>query len=64
MNSRHISPYDPPPDCPVDPVVLAPCLLPGETTQGFLTLSYIPRRNETLVFDASSFNQLSLNQLL
>ncbi|KAH9016242.1 hypothetical protein EDB85DRAFT_1898280 [Lactarius pseudohatsudake] len=31
MNSSIIFPYEPPPDCPVDPSLFAPRLLPGET---------------------------------
>ncbi len=39
MNSCNIVPHKCPPDCPVDPAILAPCLLPGEATQGFWTVS-------------------------
>ena len=46
MTSRHISLYETPPDFPVDPTVLTPHLLPGETTQGFMTASYIPRSED------------------
>ncbi|KAI0250894.1 hypothetical protein BJV78DRAFT_1275616 [Lactifluus subvellereus] len=56
MNSRLISPYERPSDCPVDPSVLAPRLLHGETTQGFLTASFIPCQTR--------FSRVSLKQLL
>jgi hypothetical protein len=53
-----------PPDCPVDPAVLSPRLLPGETSHGILTTSYIPRRIRSKVFDRESFSETSLKQLL
>jgi hypothetical protein len=64
MISRLISPYESPSDCPVDPSVLAPRLLPGETTQGFLTASFIPRQTLSKAFDELSFNRVSLKKLL
>ncbi|KAI0253468.1 hypothetical protein BJV78DRAFT_1153084 [Lactifluus subvellereus] len=64
MNSRLISPYESPSDCPVDPSVLAPRLLSGETTQGFLTASFIPRQTRSEAFDELSFSRVSLKQLL
>ncbi|KAI0253465.1 hypothetical protein BJV78DRAFT_1153081 [Lactifluus subvellereus] len=53
-----------PSDCPVDPSVLAPRLLSGETTQGFLTASFIPRQTRSEAFDELSFSRVSLKQLL
>ena len=50
MTSHHISLYETPLDFPVDPTVLIPHLLPGETTQGFMTTSYIPL-SEDIVTD-------------
>ncbi|KAI0250890.1 CHAT domain-containing protein [Lactifluus subvellereus] len=50
MTSHHISPYETPLDFPVGPTVLTPHLLPGETSQGFMTVSYIPR-SENIVTD-------------
>ena len=64
MNSRYIVPYECPPDCPVDPAVLSPRLLPGETTQGFWTASYIPRQTRSEAFDELTFSKVSLKQLL
>jgi hypothetical protein len=52
------------PDCPVDPAILSPRLLLGETSQGILTTSYIPRRIRSKVFDRESFSETSLKQLL
>jgi hypothetical protein len=64
MNSRYIVPYEYPPDCPADPAVLAPCLLPGETTQGFLTKAYTPRQLRSEAFDELTLSRVSLKQLL
>ncbi|KAI0302831.1 hypothetical protein B0F90DRAFT_1809754 [Multifurca ochricompacta] len=52
------------PDCPVDPAVFVPRLLPGETTQGFLTASYVPYQTQSEAFDQHTFSQVSLKQLL
>ncbi|KAI0250860.1 hypothetical protein BJV78DRAFT_1282923 [Lactifluus subvellereus] len=64
MHSRFISRYETPPDCPVDPAVLAPHLLPGETTQGFFTAAYLPHRIHSEPFERQSFSKMSLKQLL
>lgn len=50
-------------DCPVDPDVLAPRLVPGETSQGILTATYIPHRIRSEDFQ-QSFSRTSLKQLL
>jgi hypothetical protein len=64
MNSRYIVPYECPPDCPVDHAVLAPRLLPGETTQGLWTTSYIPRQTRSEAFDELTVSLVSLKQLM
>jgi hypothetical protein len=64
MNSRHISPLECPTDCPFDLAALAPRLLPGETKQGFLTVSYIPRQTHSQALDELTFSRVSLQQLL
>jgi len=64
MNSRYIVPSEYPPDCPVDPAVLSPRLLPGEIAQGFLTASYIPRQTRSEAFEEIPFSQVSFKQLL
>ncbi|KAH9963060.1 hypothetical protein BJV74DRAFT_880022 [Russula compacta] len=60
----HVLDFRIPPDCPVDPVFLVPRLLPGETAQGTLTATYIPRQVHTEIFDRRSFTEMSLKQLL
>ena len=64
MNSRNIVPHECPPDCPVDPAILAPRLLPGEATQGIWTVSYIPRQTRSEAFDELTFNRVGLKQIL
>jgi hypothetical protein len=55
-----------PPDRSIDPAVLVPRLLLGETTLGILTAAYIPRHVHKDVFNPSRqlFNRVSLRQLL
>jgi len=64
MHCRHISHNTTPPDCLVDPAVLIPRLLPGETVQGILTPAYIPRQCHIEEFRRQSFSRMSLKQLL
>lgn len=64
MNFRYIPCNINPLDVSVDPAILVPRLLPGETAQGFLTAAYIPQHVHTDVFDRQSFSQVSLQQLL
>jgi hypothetical protein len=64
MHFRRISQNTSPPDCPVDPAVLVPRLLAGETAQGFLTAAYIPPLAETEEFSRQSFSRMSLKLLL
>jgi hypothetical protein len=63
MNSRYIS-YGTPLDYPVDFSDLVPRLLPGETTQGFLTATFIPDQTHSEIFDENTFSRVSLEQLL
>lgn len=66
MNSRYISPFkfEGSSGCPIDPAALAPCLLPGETKQGFLTVSYLPRQTRSEDFDELILSRASLRRLL
>lgn len=64
MNSRYILPSECSSDCPVNPVALAPRLLPGETAQGFLTASYIQRQTHSEVFDELTLSPVSFKRLL
>jgi hypothetical protein len=64
MHFRHIPRNINPPDGSVDPAILVPRLLPGETVQGFLTAAYIPQQVHTDVFNRQSFSRVSLQQLL
>lgn len=61
---RHVTRNKNPPDGSVDPAILVPRLLPGETVQGFLTATYMPQRVHTELFSRQSFSRLSLQQLL
>ncbi|KAI0250873.1 hypothetical protein BJV78DRAFT_1393001 [Lactifluus subvellereus] len=63
MNSRYIS-YGMPLNYPVDFPDLVPRLLPGETTQGFLTATFIPDQTHSEIFDENTFSRVSLEQLL
>src|SRR5712691_6773943 len=60
MNSRLISSYVAPADCPVDPSIFAPSLLHGEAAQGFWTASYVPQTTRTSSFDHRSYNRIYL----
>jgi hypothetical protein len=64
MNSRHISPPEGSPHCLVDSAALSPRLLPGETTQGFLTASYIERQPHYEAFDELTLSGATLRPLL
>ena len=63
MNSRLISGYVVPEDCPVDPLIFVPSLLHGEAAQGFWTASYVPPRARISSLD-HSYNRLHLRRLL
>ncbi|KAH8979281.1 hypothetical protein EDB92DRAFT_1980226 [Lactarius akahatsu] len=64
MNSSIIVPYEAPPDCPIDPSLFAPRLLPGETVQGLLTAVYVPPQVKTETWDKRSYSPMALSQLL
>jgi hypothetical protein len=64
MNSSYILPSECSSDCPVDPAALAPRLLPGETTQGFLTASYIQPQTRSEAFDELTLSRVSFKKLL
>jgi hypothetical protein len=64
MNSRHISQYEVPADCTLDPNIFVPCLFHGETAQGFWTVTYVPQATQTRSYDQRTFTSLSLKQLL
>ena len=64
MYSSIIRPYSLPPDCPFDPFLFAPRLLPGETVQGLMTADYIPPQIRTETLDKCSYNRMRLLQLL
>ena len=64
IHFRHIAHNKNPPNGPIDPAILGPRLLPGETVQGFLTAAYKPQRVHTELFNSQSFSRLSLQQLL
>lgn len=64
MNSRAIVPNDPPPDSQVDPSLLIPRLLPGETVQGLLTAVYIAPRVKIEQFSQRSYSRIALSELL
>ncbi|KAI9460720.1 hypothetical protein F5148DRAFT_255942 [Russula earlei] len=64
INSPYIVPPEHSPNCPVDPAVLAPHLLPGETTQALINTTYIPHLSPSEAFDHVSFSEASFRQLL
>ena len=64
MNSCYILPCKYPAGCPVDLAILTPHLLPGETMQGFLTVSYILHQTSLEAFNELTLTQVSLKQLL
>lgn len=64
MNSRLIVPYEIPPDCPVDPSIFVPRLLPGETVQGLLTAFYIPHQVKIASISHHPFSRVAMSQML
>ncbi|KAF9231472.1 hypothetical protein BU15DRAFT_68308 [Melanogaster broomeanus] len=53
-----------PGDCPLDASLFKPRLLFGETTQGFLTLTYQPARTTVDRISKATYNRISLGSLL
>lgn len=64
MNSSIIVPYEAPHYCSIDPSLLGPRLLPGETVQGLLTVVHIPPQVSTETFEERSYSKEALSQLL
>jgi hypothetical protein len=64
MKSRHISHYEPPALCPLDPSIFVPGLFHGEIAQGFWTVTYAPPATRTLALNQRTFTTLSLKKLL
>jgi hypothetical protein len=64
MNSRHISHYEVPADCTLDPSIFVPGLFHGETAQGFWTVTYVPSDTQIRFYSRLTFTALSLKQLL
>jgi hypothetical protein len=64
MNSRIIMPYEVPPECPVDPSIFVPRLLPGETVQGLLTAVFIPHQVRIATISQHSYSRVALSQFL
>jgi len=64
MDSRHLIHHEAALGYQRDPAALTPRLLRGETTQGFLTVSYVPPQTYSEVYNEHTFNQVSLEELL
>ena len=64
MISQYISAFKTPRDCPVDPAVLAPRLVSGETTHGFWTAAYVSQQTHSESLDGHLFTLVALKQLL
>lgn len=64
VTSRYISASKTPADCPVDPALLAPRLLPGETTHAFWTATYVSQQTHSESLDGHTFTLVALKQLL
>ncbi|KAG0705087.1 hypothetical protein DFH29DRAFT_316434 [Suillus ampliporus] len=62
--SDHIAIIQPHPEATVDVGLHKPWLLHGETTQGFMTISYIPGRQVTEVSKRKSITRLQLGDCL
>ncbi len=64
MDSHHLVRYESPLGYQGDPAALTPRLLHGETTQGFLTVSYVPPETYFEVYNEHTFNRVCLEELL
>jgi len=64
MDSYHLIHHKAPLDYQRDPAALTPRLLRGETTQGFLTVYYVPPQPYSEVYNKHMFNRVSLEELL
>ncbi|KAH9047539.1 hypothetical protein EDB83DRAFT_2267127 [Lactarius deliciosus] len=63
MNSPYISAGETH-DCPIDPVVFTPRLLPGETCHAFWTATYVSHQTHAEILEQYTFTQVALKQLL
>ena len=64
MDSHHLIHREAPLGYQRDPAALIPRLLRGETTQGFLTVSYIPPQPCSEFYNKHTFNRITLEELL
>ncbi|KAN0136112.1 hypothetical protein V8E53_005972 [Lactarius tabidus] len=64
MKSSIIVPYEAPHYCSVDPSLLGPRLLHGETAQGLLTVVHIPPQVRTETLEERPYSKEALSQLL
>jgi hypothetical protein len=48
----------------IDPAVLVPRLLNGESVQGFLTMKFVPQKANIIPFDKQVVNRMKLHDLL
>lgn len=64
MNSRIVVPNEAPLDLQIDPSLLVPRLLPGETVQGLLTASYVPPGVRIEEINQRLYNRVTLSGLL
>jgi hypothetical protein len=64
LRSQHVSRYVPPVECPVNPSLLTPRLLHGETAQGFWTASYVAQRIRSGSLGQHPRTKVYLKQLL
>ena len=64
MNSPHISHYEVPADCTLDPYIFVPGLFHGETAQGLWTVTYVSKTTQTHSHWERAFMPLSLKKLL
>ncbi len=64
MDSRHLAHSESPLEYQGDPAVFTPRLVHGETTQGFLTVSYVPPQTYFEDYNERTFNRMCLKELL
>ena len=64
MDSHHLIHNEAPLGYQLDTAALTPRLLRGETTQGFLTVSFVPPQIYSEVYNEHLFNRISLGELL
>ena len=64
MDSHHLIHHEAPLGYQCDHAALTPRILRGETTQGILTVSYVPPQTYSEVYNERMFNRISLEELL